>query len=194
MKEREIKNRLKRAMDEAPINLLDDLLATNVEKETVPDEFTGRKIFIDKISEKPKGKILNFPNIYRTVLLAASFVFALLGGNHFYQNMTIGQLYLDINPSFVVEVKRNDKIKEVRPLNYEAHDVLGGNYYKNVPYEEALNEILYKVEEKGYLLEDVNVLLVSSKEKNNKDDLARIASQDIINHFDGRREDVIVLR
>lgn len=194
MKEREIKNRLKRAMDQAPINLLDDLLSTDVEKETVPDELTGRKIYIEEPPEKPKGKILSFPNIYRTVLLAASLVFALLGGNHFYQNMTIGQLYLDINPSFVVEVKRNDKVKEIRPLNFEAYDVLEGNYYKNVLYEEALTEILYKVEEKGYLLEDVNVLLVSSKEKNNKDDLARIASQDIINHFDGKREDVIVLR
>lgn len=194
MKEREIKDRLKRAMDEAPINLLEDLMSVEVEKESVADEFSGRRTFITETSRKPKGKIINFPKLYKTIALAASLVFALLGGNYFYQNMTIGELYLDINPSFVIEVKRNDKVKEIKPLNYEAYDVLDGNYYKNANYEEALREILFKVEDKGYLIEDVNVLLVSSKEKNNKDNLSSIASQDIINHFEGRREDVIVLK
>lgn len=196
MREQEIKNRLKRAMDEAPINLLDDLLAAEVIKDTSPDGFSGRKMYVDSEPVKPKGIILQFPkiNVLKTVALAAAIVFALLSGNTYYQNMTIGELYLDINPSFVVEVKRNEKVKEIRPLNYEAYDVLDGNYYNNANYEDALREILIKVEQKGYLLEDVNVLLVSSKERDNKEELSLVASQDIIAHFEGKREDVIVLR
>lgn len=128
MKERDIKNRLKRAMDEAPINLLEDLMSAEVIKETIPDEFSGRRTFITETSSSTNGKVLNFPKLYKTIALAASLVFALLGGNYFYQNMTIGELYLDINPSFLIEVKRNDKVKEIKPLNYEAYDVLDGEY------------------------------------------------------------------
>ena len=193
MREAKIIKHLRNALNNPPIDLLEELKLAEVNKmashDSITEQFPQSSPSTYTSSETKKG--FNWVNY---LAMAASFLLIVVGGNYFYQNTTVGELYLDINPSFSIEVKRNDLVKEIRPINYEAYDVLGDLDYDDKNYEEVIIELVEQVKLKGYLVEDLNVLLVSSKEKDSENKLSKIASQDIVNHFKGKPESVIVLR
>lgn len=190
MRDSEIQRRLKSALDQAPIDLLEDLKLTEVRKMDYHDRITEQ--FPQNTKSKNNSKSRS--SWYKYLAIAASFLLVVFGSNFFYQNSTAGELYLDINPSFSIEVKINDRIKNIRPLNYEAYDVLEDKEYKNENYESVIISLIDAVKEKGYLVEDMNIVLVSSKEKNNKEKLSQVASEDIVAHFKDSPTNILVLR
>lgn len=165
MRDSEIRDRLKRAIDEAPIDMLDDLLNTYVEKMAEHDEITEQfpRTYTLPIEEKKVTKKKTNPSIFRYVAMAASLAFMIFAGNNYYQNMLIGSLFLDVNPSIKLDVQRNDKVKDVVALNDDGSLIMEDIKVKNMDVSEAVISILSVYEEAGYIISGEEVILLTSQ-------------------------------
>lgn len=165
MRDSEIRDRLKRAIDEAPIDMLDDLLNTYVEKMAEHDEITEQfpRTYTLPIEEKKVTKKKTNPSIFRYVAMAASLAFMIFAGNNYYQNMLIGSLFLDVNPSIRLDVQRNDKVKDVVALNDDGSLIMEDIKVKNMDVSEAVISILSAYEEAGYIISGEEVILLTSQ-------------------------------
>lgn len=165
MRDSEIRDRLKRAIDEAPIDMLDDLLNTYVEKMAEHDEITEQfpRTYTLPIEEKKVTKKKTNPSIFRYVAMAASLAFMIFAGNNYYQNMLIGSLFLDVNPSIKLDVQRNDKVKDVVALNDDGSLIMEDINVKNMDVSEAVISILSAYEEAGYIISGEEVILLTSQ-------------------------------
>lgn len=165
MRDSEIRDRLKRAIDEAPIDMLDDLLNTYVEKMAEHDEITEQfpRTYTLPIEEKKVTKKKTNPSIFRYVAMAASLAFMIFAGNNYYQNMLIGSLFLDVNPSIKLDVQRNDKVKDVVALNDDGSLIMEDIKVKNMDVSEAVISILSAYEEAGYIISGEEVILLTSQ-------------------------------
>ncbi len=74
---------------------------------------------------------------------------------------------LDVNPSIEIEINRNEKVKEVKPLNAEAVTVIGDMDLDGVDIDVAINAIIGSMVTNGYLSVDQNSILISVNSKNN---------------------------
>lgn len=165
MRDSEIRDRLKRAIDEAPIDMLDDLLNTYVEKMAEHDEITEQfpRTYTLPIEEIKVTKKKTNPSIFRYVAMAASLAFMIFAGNNYYQNMLIGSLFLDVNPSIRLDVQRNDKVKDVVALNDDGSLIMEDIKVKNMDVSEAVISILSAYEEAGYIISGEEVILLTSQ-------------------------------
>ncbi len=130
MKHKEIENRLKRAVDEAPIDLLETLQSTPVVKMAVHDEMTEQNI-----PRKYRGN-----HILRSILAAAMFLIV-IGSSWIWSQMEITTIYLDINPSVSLSLNRMDKVRKVATYNEKGSDLIEGLALIGLKNEEALKLI-----------------------------------------------------
>ncbi len=75
--------------------------------------------------------------------------------------MIIATVALDVNPSVEIEVRDDEKVAEVNPLNKDAEVVLGDMDFENVDIDVAVNAIVGSMLKNGYLSVDNNSILVS---------------------------------
>ena len=82
----------------------------------------------------------------KIVILVIVCLFLVVGiiGFIFWNNRTVSTITLDINPSIEINLDRNEKIKSIVALNYDAK-VLISNDYKSKNIDEVLMEISEKI-------------------------------------------------
>lgn len=130
MKQNEIEGRLKRAIDEAPIDLLEKLESMPVVKMIAHDEITAQEI-------EPKS---NGWGRFRPMMAAAVLLLA-LGLSWMWMQAEIATIFLDINPALSIAINRMEKVKEVVPYNEEAKNLIDGLKLKGLKKEEAIQFI-----------------------------------------------------
>ncbi len=68
---------------------------------------------------------------------------------------------LDVNPSIELEIGRDERVAEIRPLNEDAVAVIGEMELVGVDMEVAVNALIGSMADKGYLGNEQNSILIS---------------------------------
>lgn len=158
MKDNEILDSLKRSIDEASIDLLDNLKSQKVVKMIKHDNITRQE---RKIPLKP---IMSFASI------AAMFILVFF---YFQQlRMPDSEIYLDVNPGIHITTNSRDEIIKLEGINQEAMKIIDDVEYKDRNLNEVTEEILDLLLYKEYIDEEDEVMLLSvfnkDKEKSKK--------------------------
>lgn len=78
----------------------------------------------------------------------------------FFNNRTATTITIDINPSIIIELTKEEKVKRIKAVNEDAKDIISNNI-KGKELKEAFKMIADKLKEKGYAKEnDLLELLV----------------------------------
>lgn len=94
-------------------------------------------------------------------------------------NNAVGYVYMDINPSFRLDVNRFGKVLEIVPLNDEAEELVSGLKLNDDSIDACIGQIVYLCELKGYIgggENDVEISVSSSLGK--LEDIVLTASKD----------------
>ena len=106
----------------------------------------------------------------------------------FYNNRTISSITLDINPSIRIDLGKNEKVKNIIPLNADANDIIDYNTIGK-SLDDVISSISHNVINKGYVNDDrVNIILYSSGDIHNED-----VKNKIIHEFGERRYNAEVI-
>ncbi|NLP28136.1 MAG: hypothetical protein GX370_05110 [Clostridia bacterium] len=159
MNDKEILNSLKSSINEAPIDILDNIKNEKIVKMTEHDDITrqeSKKMFL-----KPMMAVAS---------IAALFLIFI--------NLQIqykkpdSQIYLDINPSFQITTNRRDKVIGLRSLNEDAEELLEDIDYKNRDVYLVTEEIIDSLLDHSYIDKADEIMLLSvynqDGEKRNK--------------------------
>lgn len=165
MKEKQILDRLKRSIDQAPIDIL------------------------DKIKQQPRVKMLRHDDITRQdtrthslkkLISYASIVavfFLLFFGWQYQTRLPDSYIYLDVNPSIEIVANRQDKVINLTAGNVDGERIINDLEYKGKTIYQITEDILDRMIAEGYLDEDQKFLLLSVYNKNR--DKAEQQKQDI---------------
>lgn len=167
MTNRELKKRLKRAVDNATPDMLEQLMPVLQQKEGAP---MTTKIYhnTQQISQQAHPTADMAPRKSRrkwtalAVGLAACLLIAIgvgwFAGNWCGVDSTIS---VDVNPSVVLTANKQDKVLGVQALNTDAETVLDGMQLEGSDLKVAVNALIGSMVKHGYLDEARNSVLVS---------------------------------
>lgn len=145
MKDRDILGHIKGGIDDAPIDILENIKAQKVVKMIKHDDITRQQ----GISFKP---IMSFASI-AAVFLVVFFNFQQL-------RLPDSQIYLDVNPGIQITTNRRDKVINLRAVNVDANEIIEEIDYKNKALEDVTGDILESLVGKNYI-DDEAIMLVS---------------------------------
>ncbi len=134
------------------IAVTDESIFVRIKKK--PGMYLGQNILIKKGDLLPEKKNRKKYLTYAAYVAAAfTIVFALvfLYGKSFYMDLTYAYVSVDINPSIELKVNKKDTVIDVRTLNNDAQQLVRNLKVKNLKVDEALNRIVKKSEDDGYL-------------------------------------------
>lgn len=123
---------------------------------------------MDKIKStgEEKVKTKKFKGLYvlAPVCVIVLVLGTFLGFNIYNDNKVVSYLSIDINPSIMLGVNEDDKVKEIDNLNDEAKEVTEGLELENMLVEDATSKIIDRAVELGYITEeeDDNAVLIST--------------------------------
>ncbi len=142
-------------------------LADAIEKET-PDVLPRILQRIAEKRETQEAQHVVAPAVkkrspLRAWAVAAAAVLVLaLGGTYTYRNLTPdSSIALDVNPSILLTVNRQERVLSVTPQNADAEVVLDGMDLKNVDLDVAVNALIGSMLKNGYISELANSVLIS---------------------------------
>ena len=183
MTEKEILKRLKETVDQAPINVLDELRQRPVEKMAAHDDITR---------QVRKGSALK-RLIPFTVASAA-----MIGLIFQWQSQYVwadSQVYYDINPSIVVTTNKMEQVIRMEGINPDAAQIVQGIEYRGKSLEEVTGELMDQLLEKKYLTQTEKYILLSVY--NRREGVAREQKQKldqlIHQHLQGKQIKPVVL-
>ena len=184
MKETEIKNRLKTAVQHSVPNVLDSILSDLEEQKGSENNMDNRinNSINNKTSNSQIGdskmnntKVTNIERnssnrswVRSISALAAVFLFVLLGvgGFRIYGAIAVDSIIsFDVNPSLEMKVNKDEKVLEVNPLNEEGKQVIGTMNFKNTDLEMAVNALIGSMMRNGYIDDVTNSILISVENK-----------------------------
>lgn len=146
-----IETHLKGAMEHLHSERMDALWAQPVEKAS------GEEWYLDETPRRtPKsGRIMR-----RLMPIAACFAVCILSLYmvNFHTDATV---YLDVNPSVMLQVNRSEKVLRAQANNADGARILQGKDLKNAKLDDALHEILNEMIRCGYISAEQNALLLS---------------------------------
>ena len=128
MKDKEILDSLKRSLEDAPIDILDNLKNQNVVKMLRHDDITRQE---KKRSLKP---------IMSLASLAAAFLLVFF--NFQQVRMPENEIYLDVNPGIHITTNKKDQVIKLEGINLEARELIEKIDYKDRDIEDLTEEIL----------------------------------------------------
>ena len=149
MNEREIMERLQRVITDTPIDLLETLQQTDVEKMEAHDRYT----------EQPAARVVPIhrrPMTFLRPVLAAAMLFLVIGAGWFWAQMPVSTLYVDINPSVSLTMNRMDRVKEARAYNTDGEALLASLDLNGLSAAEALSQLDRAVPERGVTMVSVD--------------------------------------
>ena len=108
----------------------------------------------------------------RIIIIIPIFIILVTVGFFFWINRTVSTITIDINPSIKINLKSDDKVKKVIPLNEDAKDIVSKDL-SGKTLDETIKKITDKVIEKGYTDEDRVAILVYTKDKELSGDVVK---------------------
>lgn len=160
MTEKELENRLKKAVEN-----------------TTPDVLDRVKSSCRNLSVAPR-KALNAKRKWRYIAAAAAAVFLLVIGtvmgtfiNKAPDNKVFATVSIDVNPSLEIKINKEEKVLSVIPLNDDAKKVVGDMDFEGATMELTVNALIGSMYRLGYLNEEHRTVLVSL----DNDDAAKAA-------------------
>lgn len=155
MNDDQLKRRLKRAVDQAPINLLETIKQQPYEKMTAHDDITSQtqgKSFMHRSNRlKPALALLS---------AAAVFLFAFI---NWQMNMrwVDSMVYLDVNPSLQIETNRKDQVIRLSGLDEESEALIKDLDFKGKDLEAFAAELLDRLVLGDYISSSEPAILLS---------------------------------
>ncbi len=150
MTEKELENRLKKAMEN-----------------TTPDVLDRAKSSCRDLSVVPR-KALNAKRTWRYIAAAAAAMFLLAIGtvigifiNKAPDNKVFATVSIDVNPSLEIKINKEEKVLDVIPLNDDAKKVIGDMDFSGVSMELTVNALIGSMYRLGYLDDEHRTVLVS---------------------------------
>lgn len=174
MKENEILNSLKRSIDEAPIDILDNIKSQNVVKMMKHDDITRQE---KRKSIKP---IMSFASI--------AAVFILVFFNFQQLRMPDSEIYLDVNPGIHITTNKRDEVINLEGVNKEAIKIIDEIDYKRRDIDDITEEILESLLNESYIKNEDEVMLLSVFNKDR--DKGRAQANDLNQVIHNKLDDV----
>lgn len=154
MKDREILNSVKRSMEQAPIDILQNIKDAPRTKMLRHDEITKQDI-----KENPFKKFMPYGSI------AAAFLMVFFGWQY-QTKIPDSHIYIDVNPSVEITTNRLNKVIDIRADNQDGILLTEDFNYKGMTINEVAEEILDRMMNRKYLDKDHKYLLISVYNKN----------------------------
>ena len=152
MKNREIKQKIIREIEQETPDVLDSILLDCNEKE--------------KIMENKKTK----KSIFAPLSVALACIILLIGvitfGGYNILYKTDAIIEFDVNPSIELKINSRDQITEARALNEDGKKILSDMNLKNSDLNVGVNAIIGSMLKEGYISDIKNSVLVSVNSKN----------------------------
>lgn len=158
MKKREIEERLNKCISNSVPDVLDSILEKCEDKKGFNKKMKKEKTRDDKR--------IYFPR-YAVVLSLLIIVLGVGFGLNINKDVSI--IEFDVNPSIELKVNKNEKVTSVVALNEDAKKVIDDMDLKNVDLNVAVNALVGSMLKNGYLSIDSNSILVSVKNKDQKE-------------------------
>ena len=149
MTNKEVENRLKRAVSEKTPDVFEKVMSADV----VKDERMANIMPMNKNKKNLAGKII-------AVCAAVAIMFG--GAAYFAGNaVTESTITIDVNPSVEILTGKSDTVKEVNPLNDDGKAIIDGMNLKGTDVDVAVNALIGSMAQKGYLteIENENILV-----------------------------------
>lgn len=155
MREEKIIDSLKNTVNNAPIDILDQIKANKPPKMTEHDDITRQ--VVNQTSARPTA---------RTKLLIPFGVLAAVFMGLFmnWQIMYVwadSQVYLDVNPSIEMTTNRKEQVIDVTGGNVDGRELIKGLQYEGKALKEVTEEILDRMVEAQYITEEEKYMLLS---------------------------------
>ncbi|MBO1265580.1 PepSY domain-containing protein [Proteiniclasticum sp. SCR006] len=182
MNEKNINERIKSIVDDAPIDLLDQIKEKPVARMMRYDEITSQK--------KPKTLV------EKLIPLAAAAILLVMFGTWQHQYLAADtEIYMDINPSIEIVTNRKSQVIDIKAGNMEGEDLIENLSYKGKDYLEVTGELLDELILSGYLGEARELLLLSVYNKDMEKETSQLSELDtyIHNYLRERGIDPVVL-
>lgn len=165
MTQKEIRDRLLNATKHAVPDVLTSVLAACEEQKG--------KVTLMKNSTQNNTNVTRIRPVYRRILSAAAALVVLAGAatalvsyrNRFAVASTVS---LDVNPSVVIEVNKQEKVLSVLPLNEEGRHITKDLDFKGSTLDVTVNALVGSMLRNGYLDDLANSILVSVNNKDTK--------------------------
>lgn len=158
MKNKDIENKIKTAVQHSVPDILDSILSDCEEQK-------GEVLYMNTQIKKHRSWVRTFAAI------AAVFALFIIGitGYGIYGNRAVDSIIsFDVNPSLEIKVNRNEKVLEVNPLNEDGKKVVGNMDLKNTDLEIAVNALIGSMLTNGYIDDIQNSILISVQNKDEK--------------------------
>jgi hypothetical protein len=183
MKDHEILQSIKNSIENAPIDLLEEIKAKPRTKMLRHDEITSQGNVMKSIR-----RLVPYASI-AAVFLAVFLNWQLVS------NTVDSRVYLDVNPSITIETNRRDKVIALKAGNKDGEKIIEGISYKDESVLLVSEEILGKMMSEGYLGENNEFLLLSVYNKNHEkaEEKKRILDQSIHQYLNKNEIEPIVL-
>lgn len=151
MNEDNLKKHLKKAVDQAPIDLLEKIKSQPVEKMAAHDDITR---------QTAPGRIRFMKPALALLTAAAIFLFAFVNWQMTTQWVD-SMVYLDVNPSLTLETNRRDQVIRLSGLNDESQALIEGLDYKGKSLEAVAAELLDRLVLQSYVSSSEPAILLS---------------------------------
>ena len=156
MNEKEILNRLKNSIEQAPIDILEKIKEGAREKMLRHDDITWQDT-----SRFSFRKLMPYASI------AAGFLLVFFGWQ--YQvRMPDSHIYIDVNPSVEIVTNRQDKVINILADNIDGERIVKNLDYKGKNIYQVTEEVLDRMMDEDYLNKNHEFLLLSVYNKNQK--------------------------
>lgn len=147
MRDNEILDHIKGGIEEAPINILDNIKGQQVVKMIEHDEITRQE---KKRSFRPIMSFVSVAAVFLLVFINISLV-----------RMPDSQIYLDVNPSLQITTNRRDNVIDLIAINEDALGIVEGIDYKGKDLNTVTEEIMDYFVEESFIDDDHGAVLVS---------------------------------
>lgn len=133
---------------------------------------------------KPAKPAKKKPRLMMAVAAAAAVFVLAIGGYGMYMQPT-AYISMDVNPSIELALNRANNVVDARAYNPDGENILAGLDLKGRTYEDAIDAIMDREREAGYLGDDAYVVFaVQSNDPAQEQDLMR-ATQQSADAYDG---------
>lgn len=161
MTNKELENKLARAMDHAVPDVLDQVLQACAEPKGADEQMEQQNF-------TPRKK-------HRTPLIvAASLAIAacgvLAGWQMHAATVPVARVALDVNPSVEFSLDRRDRVRDVTACNADAEQLLTGLELEKKSMNEAVDLLMTAFADNGYLQQQNGAVLITVDAKNGKED------------------------
>lgn len=183
MREKDILQSIKKSIDQAPIDILENI-------KNIP---RTKMLRHDEITEQKREKN-TFKKFMPYASIAAAFIMIFFGWQ-FQTQMADSHIYLDVNPSVEITTNRINKVIDLEAYNQEGKLLTENVKYKGMTIEQVAEEILDRMMDRKYLDKNNKFLLVSVYNKSEEKAEAQKLDLDtkIHQHFQNKELKPIVL-